>query len=176
MASLPYLPVRGVNFFPDGLNLGLPMRSGMLPMMSETGDDISFAGIRGAVNIMTTAEALEMKVTADGIQPDILAQFAGPTGTRRTYTILAALVDELSDDTAKRSIPVQATAIGRLSAEVQALEGGSIGSTEYTVKSITKYTLSIGGREICRFDLRMGGWLDADGLQLDVAQTIGLNA
>lgn len=176
MASLRFLPVRGSNIFADGLNVGLPYKSGQLPMNTESGDDINFGGVRGAIAIMNSMDAVELKFTCEGIQPELLKQFGAGSGIRRTYTLLGALVDELADDVNKRAIPVQATCIGRLSAEMGAFEGGAVGSTEYTVKSITKYTLQIGGEEICRFDLVLGGWLDAGGQQIDIAQTIGLNA
>jgi P2 family phage contractile tail tube protein len=176
MASLAFLPIRGVNIFADGLNVGITNTGAKLPMMGETGESLTFGGIRGAIEIMTSMEAIELPFSTKGVQPEILAQFAAGFGVRRTYTVLGALVDEYATDVAKRAIPVEATIIGRLStADVEKYEGANVGGTEYTVKSVTKYTLRIGGIEAARFDLMLGGWLDQGGLQLDIANVIGLN-
>jgi P2 family phage contractile tail tube protein len=176
MASLAFLPMRGVNVFCAGLNVGITNTGAKLPMMSESGESFTFGGVRGAIEIATSMDAVELAFSTKGIQPDILAQFAAGFGIRNTYTVLGALVDEYAADASKRSIPVIATIIGRLSAaDVEKYEGGNLAGTEYTIKSVTKYTLKIGSQEVCRFDLQLGGWLDQAGLQADIANTIGLN-
>jgi phage tail tube protein FII len=175
MAGLAFLPVRGVNIFAASLNVGIINTGAKLPMMSETGESVTFGGARGAIEIATSMEALELSFSTKGVQPDILAQFAAGFGARSTYTVLGALVDEFAADATKRAIQLEATVIGRLSADVEKLEGGALPGSEYTIKSISKYVLRIGGREACRYDLMLGGWIDGAGLQSEIAQTIGLN-
>lgn len=176
MASLPFLALRGVNIFADGLNTGIINTGAKVPFPAESGDTVTFGGTRGGIEIITTTEPCELTFSTKGIQPDVLAQFASGFGIRRAYTVLGALVDEFSADVNKRAVQCTATVIGRLSADLEKWEGGSIAGTEYTIKSVTKYTLQIGTAEVCRFDLLRGGWLDSAGLQLDIANLIGLNA
>ena len=176
MASLPFLALRGVNVFADGLNAGITNTGAKIPFPSESGESVTFGGTRGAIEIITSTEACELTFSTKGVQPEILAQFASGFGTRKTYTVLGALVDEYADTPAKRSVQATATIIGRLSADVEKWEGGALPGSEFTIKSVTKYVLNIGGLEVCRYDLLRGGWLDAAGLQLDIANTIGLNA
>lgn len=175
MASLPFLALRGVNIFADGLNVGITNTGAKVPMFTETGDTVNFGGVRGGIDIITTMEPCEMTFSTKGVQPEVLGQFAAGFGIRKAYTVLGALVDEYADDVNKRAVQVTATIIGRLSADVEKFEGGALSGTEYTIKSVTKYTLQIGGAEVCRFDLLRGGWLDANGLQIDIANVIGLN-
>lgn len=176
MASLAFLAVRGVNVFADGLNTGITNTGAKLPLMSESGESVTFGGVRGAIEIATSMDAVEASFSTKGVQPAVLAQFAAGFGTRKTYTILGALVDEYADTPAKRAVQFTATLIGRLSADMEKAEGGGLPGTEYTIKSVTKYVLTIGGLEACRFDLMRGGWLDKEGLQIDIANLIGLNA
>lgn len=175
MASLPFLALRGVNIFADGLNAGITNTGAKVPFPAESGETINFGGVRGGIEIINSVEACELTFSTKGVQPEILAQFAAGFGTRRTYTVLGALVDEFSTDAAKRAIQCTATVIGRLSADIEKWEAGATPGTEYTIKSVTKYTLQIGTTEVCRFDLMRGGWLDAAGVQLDIANLIGLN-
>lgn len=176
MAGLPFLAVRGVNIFADSLNVGILNTGAKLPMLSETGEQVNFGGARGAVEIMTGMEAIELSFSTKGVQPEILAQWAQAFGQRRTFTVLGALVDELAPTADSRVIQLEATAIGRLSAaDAEKMEGGALPGTEYTIKSITKYVLRIRGQTVARYDLMLGGWLDAGGLQTEIAQSIGLN-
>ena len=175
MASLAFLPVRGVNVFADSLNVGINNTGAKLPLMTESGESVNFGGVRGSIEIATSMDALELSWSTKGVQPDILAQFAAGFGQRRTYTVLGALVDEYAATTTNRVIQLEATVIGRLSADVEKFEGGGLPGSEFTVKSISKYVLRVGGREVARFDLQLGGWLDQGGLQTEIAQSIGLN-
>lgn len=175
MASLPFLALRGVNFFADGLNAGITNTGAKVPFPSESGETVNFGGVRGGIEIINTMEACELTLSTKGVQPEILAQFAAGFGIRKTYTVLGALVDEFTDNPAKRTVLVTATVIGRMSADIEKWEAGATPGTEYTIKSVSKYTLQIGGVEVCRFDLLRGGWLDQAGVQLDIATMIGLN-
>jgi P2 family phage contractile tail tube protein len=176
MSQLAFLPVRGSNIFADGLNVGLPYIGGKLPMLSKSGESFTPGGANGAIEIMTSAEALELQFSTKGIQPELIQQFGIGYGQRRTYTLLGALVDEYASDATGRIKQVQATVIGLMaSVDKEKFEGGGLPGTEYTIKSITKYSLRIGSTEICRWDLMLGGWLDAGGQQLEIAATIGLN-
>ena len=176
MAQLPFLPLRGGNLFADGLNVGLPLTGAKAPMLSKTGEDVTFAGSNGAVMINTSAEALELQFSTKGYQPELIKQFGVGFGRRRTYTYLGALVDEYAADAAGRVKQLDATVIGIMSqAEMEKGEGGTLPGTEYAIKSITKYILRIGSDEVARFDLMLGGWLDFDGQAVEIAQTIGLN-
>jgi phage tail tube protein FII len=175
MAGLKFLPVRGCNVFADGINVGIINTGAKLPLLSETGESITFGGSRGAVEIMTSADACEVMFSMKGIAPDIMAQWGAGFGVRKTYTVLAALVDEYSLDASKRVVQLQATAIGRLSSvDTEKFEGGALPGTEVGIKSITKYLLRIGGQEVARYDLALGGWLDTGGVQTEIAAAIGL--
>jgi P2 family phage contractile tail tube protein len=176
MAQLAFLPVRGSNIFCDGLNVGLPYTGGKLPMLSKTGESFTPGGANGAIEIMTSAEALELQFSTKGLQPDLLKQFGLGFGQRRTYTLMGALVDEYAAEATGRVKQVDATVIGLMaSADVDKFEGGSLPGTEYAIKSVTKYVLRIGGEETCRFDLMLGGWLDLGGQAAEIAAAIGLN-
>lgn len=176
MASLPFLAVRGVNIFADSLNVGITNTGAKLPLPAETGESFTPGGARGAIEIMTTMEACELTFSTKGVQPELLRLYAQGFGQRKAYTVLGALVDEYAESATKRAIQMQATIIGRMSAaDIEKYEGGGLPGTEYTIKSVTKYTLQIGGMEVARFDLMLGGWLDSGGLQAEIASLIGLN-
>jgi P2 family phage contractile tail tube protein len=176
MSQLSFLAVRGSNIFADGLNVGLPYTGGKLPMLSKSGESFTPGGANGAIEIMTSAEALELQFSTKGVQPELVAQFGIGYGQRRTYTLLGALVDEYAADATGRVIQVRATVIGKMaSADLEKFEGGGLPGTEYTIKSITKYSLHIGSTEVCRWDLMLGGWMDPAGQTLEIASTIGLN-
>jgi len=176
MASLAFLPIRGSNIFADGLNVGLPYSGGKVPMLSKTGESVTFGGSNGAIEIMTSAEAPELQFSTKGLQPELIRQFSIGYGRRRTYTFLGALVDEYAADASGRVKQIDATVIGMMaSVDVEKADGGALVGTEYAVKSITKYVLRIGGVEAARFDLMLGGWRDFDGQAAEIAQTIGLN-
>lgn len=177
MAGQALLLIRGFNVFADGINVGLPLVSAKIPIPNETGESVTFGGVRGAIEISTSMEAPELTFVTKGLQPDLKRQYAAAFGRRRTYTVLGALVDEMDDVANRRAIPLICTIIGRLGgADIDQMEGGGMPGTNYTVKSVLKQTTVIAGSEIHRYDLRLGGWLDQDGLQLDIANTIGLNA
>ncbi|HRI90527.1 MAG TPA: phage major tail tube protein [Accumulibacter sp.] len=175
MASLPFLAVRGMNVFADSLNVGITNTGVKLPLPAETGESFTPGGARGAIEIMTSTEPCELAFSTKGIQPELLQLFAQGFGLRRPYTVLGALVDEYAESSTKRAVQLQATLVGRLSADIEKYEGGGLPGTEYTIKSVTKYTLQIGGIEVARYDLRLGGWLDTGGLQAEIASLIGLN-
>ncbi|MCO4053390.1 MAG: hypothetical protein HEQ16_04945 [Bosea sp.] len=176
MASLAFLPIRAANIFADGLNVGLPLTGAKVPLPAETGESVTFAGVRGAIELMNTTEAIELAFTTKGLQPDLIRQFAIGYGERRTYTLLGALVDEMALTSANRVIQLEATVIGRMStADIEKFEGGGMPGTEYAIKSVSRYVLRAGGQVLARYDLMLGGWLDAGGIQGQIAQTIGLN-
>jgi phage tail tube protein FII len=175
MASLAFMPVRGVNIFAAGLNLGIMNTGAKIPLPAESGDSVTFGGVRGAIEIMNSMEAIELMFSTKGVQEGLIAQFAAGFGIRQTYTVLGALIDELADNPAQRTTQLEATVIGRLSADIEKFEGGTLSGSEYTIKSVSKYVLRIGGAVVARYDLMLGGWLDQAGLQTQIAQTIGLN-
>jgi phage tail tube protein FII len=177
MAGLRFLNVRGGNIFAADINVGLPLSSWRLPMLAESMDSFAPAGVRGSIDLPTGADAPELMFNTKGIQPDLIRQFAIGFGQRRTYTLLGALVDELAENEAQRAIPVEATVIGRISSiDFDEYEGQSLAGSQYIVKSIPRLQIKIGGTVCARFDLQNGGWLDEGGLQISIAQTIGLNA
>lgn len=176
MSQLPFLAVRGSNIFCDGLNVGLPYIGGKLPMLSKTGESITPGGANGAIEIMTSAEAIELTFSTKGVQPDLLKQFGLGFGQRRTYTLLGALVDEYAGDAAGRVKQVDASVIGMLAtADVEKFDGGALPGTEYAIKSITRYHLRIGGEVAAHFDIMLGGWQDPGGQAAEIAAAIGLN-
>lgn len=177
MAQLAFLPLRAVNIFADGLNVGQPLTGAKVPLPAETGESVTFAGSRGAIEIMNTMEAIELTFSTKGLQPELIRQFAIGFGQRRTYTLLGALVDEMAVSPGDRTRLIEATVIGRMSsADMEKFEGGGLPGTEYAIKSITSYVLRSAGQELARYDLMLGGWLDAGGIQAQIAQTIGLTA
>lgn len=176
MASIAMLNVRGRNMFADGINLGMTLAKAKLPINQDSYESFSPAVANGSIEIAVSADAIELSFETVGIQPQLLAQCNSAFGQRRKYTYFGALVDEMADNPANRLQQVEATVIGRLNAELNEDDPKAIGGTQYTVKSILKYTLRIGGLEICRFDLKLGGWLDAEGQRLEIAQMIGLSS
>ncbi len=174
MASTPLLMVRGSNIFAEGVNLGLALESYKAPMNQDAYDAFSPAVANGSIDIAISAEALELTFKTKGVQPELLAQCNRGFGRRGKYTLLGALVDEYANEAGGRAIQVEATVIGRLNAELDETEAKTVSGTQYSVKSIAKYTLRIGGQEICRFDIKLGGWLDKEGQRSEIAQMIGL--
>lgn len=128
----------------------------------------------GQIEIAVSAEPIELQFKTKGVQPELLAQTQRGFGRRGKYTLYSALVDEYANDPGGRVTQVEATVLGRLNAELDEDNATTISGSSYSVKSILKYTLRIGGNEVCRFDLRLGGWLDAEGQRVEIAQTVGL--
>lgn len=176
MASIPLLLTRGRNVFAEGINVGLALESSKLPLNQDSYETFGPAVANGQIEIATSAEACELIFKTKGVQPELLAQTQRAFGRRGKYTVYAALVDEYANEAGGRIQQVEATVLGRLNAELDEDNATSLTGTSYSVKSILKYTLRIGGIEICRFDLRLGGWLDAEGQRAEIAQTIGLTS
>ncbi len=172
MATLPFLPFRGQNMLVDGQNLGRVLESAKVPVNQDAYDDFSPATANGTIAVAVSSDALELGFKTKGVQPELLGMCNDAFGVRRKITLLGALVNEYAETTDNRAIQVQATVWGRLNAEVGDAETKTVTATEYTVKSILKYTLRIGGKEICRFDLLRGGWLDKHGQRVEIAQMI----
>lgn len=174
MASIPLLLIRGKNLFAEGINVGLALESVKAPVNQDAYEKFAPAVANGQIEVAVSSEAIELGFKTKGIQPDLLAQTQRGFGRRGKYTFYGALVDELANDAGGRVTQVEATVLGRLNAEIDESDATKLTATSYTVKSIIKYTLRIGGNEICRFDIRLGGWLDAEGQRVEIAQTIGL--
>jgi len=174
VANLNLLLIRGRNIIAEGQNLGNVLESAKLPLNQDAYEDFAPAGANGSIDIAVSSDALELTFKTKGVQPELLAQCNRGFGRRGKYTLLGALVDEYANDPGGRAIQVQATVLGRLNAELDEDEAKQVAGTQYSVKSISKYTLRIGGLEICRFDLLRGGWLDREGQRLEIAQMIGL--
>lgn len=174
MPAIPLLLVRGQNVFAEGINLGLTLESAKLPVNQDAYADFAPAVANGQIDVAVSAEKIELTFKTKGVQPELLAQTQRGFGRRGKYTLFGALVDEYANDAGGRVTQVEATVLGRLNAELDESEATSLTGTAYSVKSILKYTLRVGGNEIARFDLRLGGWLDAEGQRVEIAQTIGL--
>jgi len=176
MASVPLLLIRGINMFADGINTALALEGAKVPFNKDAYEEFSPAGGNGTIEVAVAAESLVLTFKTRGVQPELLAQCNAGFGVRKRYTFYGALVDEYADDATSRVTQVEATVVGRLNAEVDEHDAKKVTGTEYEVRSIAKYNLRIGGREICRFDIRLGGWLDAAGQRVEIAQTIGMNS
>lgn len=174
MPSVPLLMVRGENVFAEGINIGLALKSAKLPVGQDAHENFAPAVANGQIDVAVSAEPIELAFTTVGIQPELLAQCQRGFGRRGKYTLFGALVDEYANDAGGRVTQVEATVLGRLNAEIDESDKTAVTGTSYSVKSILKYTLRVGGNEIARFDLRIGGWLDAEGQRTEIAQTIGL--
>jgi phage tail tube protein FII len=175
MPAIPLLLVRGINIFAEGVNTGLALESAKLPMQQDGAETFAPAAANGSIEIAVSSEALELSFKTKGVQPELLAQTNRGFGRRGKYTLYGALVDEYANDPGSRVTQVEATVLGRLNAELDEHQANALAGTGYTVKSILKYSLRIGGIEICRFDLRLGGWLDREGQRVEIAQAIGLS-
>lgn len=173
MNPLSFLVLRGANAYIDDDSTHLALEHAKLPGMTETYEGFTPAGGNGAIEVALTREACEIGITTKGMQPEILRKFAGAFGRRRKVTIYGALVDEYADTRAP--IQVIGTAYGRIGqADVGDLKSSELSGTEYLVKSISKYTLSIGNQEIARFNIQLGGWVDMEGQQVEIARMIGI--
>ncbi len=180
MTKLSLLNVRGMNWYAEDeagspLNTHLVTESSKLPTMSEATESFVPAATNGAIEIPLNREALEISLVTKGLQPQLLRQFSTPFGTRRKYTGYGALVNEYASVESERLIQVVATAYGRLGAEPDEHNGTALMGTSYTIKSISKYVLTIGNAEIARFNIELGGWVDIEGQQVQIAQMLGLN-
>jgi phage tail tube protein FII len=180
MTKLSLLNVRGMNWYAEdaagtALNTHLATESSKLPAMSENFDTFVPAAANGAIDVPLNREALEISLATKGLQPELLRLFSTPFGTRRKFTGFGALVNEYGSNDAERLIQVVATAYGRLGAEPDEHNGTALMGTSYTIKSISKYVLTIGNTEICRFNIELGGWVDYEGQQAQIATMLGLN-
>lgn len=179
MAPLPFLVLRGSNLLTEddsgqALNTHLSLGKTKLPVQREKYDEFSPAASNGSIEVATTREPCSSGFNLKGMQPQILSQFRTPFGARRKYTILGALVNEYATSAADREVQVVATMYGRLNFEVDDHEGGSLLGTEYEIKSISSYLLTIGTQEIARFNIELGGWVDSDGQSTRLANMLGL--
>lgn len=181
MTKLSLLNVRGFNWYAEDaagtpLNTNLPSESSKLPAKTENFDTFVPAASNGAIEIPLNREALEISIATKGIQPELLRLFSTPFGVRRKFTGFGVLVNEYGTTEAERLQQVVATVYGRLGAEIDEHNGTSLTGTSYTIKSITKYVLTIGQTEICRFNIELGGWVDYEGQQAQIANMLGLNS
>ncbi|MCA0418121.1 MAG: hypothetical protein LCH80_05280 [Proteobacteria bacterium] len=179
MAPLPFLVLRGSNLLTEddagqALNTHLSLGKTKLPVQREKYDEFSPAASNGSIEVATTREPCASGFNLKGMQPDVLSLFRTPFGSRRKFTILGALVNEYATSQADREIQVVATMYGRLNFEVDDHEGGSLLGTEYEIKSISSYLLTIGTKEIARFNIELGGWVDSDGQSTRLANMLGL--
>lgn len=179
MAKLPFLPIRGMNWYAEGdngnvFNLHLATESSKLPAMSENTEDFAPAASNGAIAIALNREALEIALKLKGLQPEVLKLFSTPFGVRRKFTGFGVLANEYAATASERLIQVTATAYGRLGAEIDEHNGTSLTGTDYTIKSIANYQLVIGNEEIARFNIELGGWMDQQGQQAQIANMLGL--
>ena len=179
MAPLPFLVLRGSNLLTEddsgqALNTHLSLGKTKLPVQREKYDEFSPAASNGSIEVATTREPCSSGFNLKGMQPQILSQFRTPFGARRKYTILGALVNEYATTAADREVQVVATMYGRLNFEVDDHEGCSLLGTEYEIKSISSYLLTIGTQEIARFNIELGGWVDSDGQSTRLANMLGL--
>lgn len=180
MTKLSLLNLRGVNWYAEDaagmpLNMHLGTESSKLPAMTENFDTFVPAATNGAIEIPLNREALEISLATKGLQPELLRLFSTPFGVRRKFTGFGVLVNEYGTTETERLKQVVATVYGRLGAEIDEHNGTSLTGTSYTIKSITKYVLTIGDTEICRFNIELGGWVDYEGQQAQIANMLGLN-
>ncbi len=173
MAALSFLVLHGVNALIDDSSTHLVLDMAKLITPTEKLDEFTPAGGNGAIEVALTREPCVIGFDTKGLQPDLITKMGRGFGLRNKLTIFGALVDEYANTGAV--IPVVATAYGRVSEGV--VDDGSskeaVG-TKYQFKSISKYTLQIGNQEVCRFNIELGGWVDMDGQQTSIAQTLGI--
>lgn len=180
MTKVAFLPIRGMNWYAEDasgapLNLHLATESSKLPAMSENFDSFAPAASNGAIDIALNREACEASLKLKGIQPEVLKLFSTPFGVRRKFTGYGVLANEYAASAAERLLQVTATIYGRIGAEIEEHNGTSLTGTDYTIKSVSKYQLTIGNEEIARFNIELGGWLDQEGQQAQIANMLGLN-
>ncbi|WP_054209308.1 phage major tail tube protein [Bosea vaviloviae] len=181
MARIPFLVVRGANMLAEDangqtLNGHLALSKIKLPMQREKYDEFSPAANNGSIEVATTREPCMAGFDMKGMQPEVLTLFRTPFGARRKFTVLGALVNEYATSAADRETQVVATMYGRLNVETDDIEGGSLTGTQYEIKSISSYLLTIGTAEIARFNIELGGWVDSEGQQQRIANMIGLSS
>ncbi|PZU93130.1 MAG: hypothetical protein DI527_07745 [Chelatococcus sp.] len=180
MTKIAFLPVRGMNWYVDdangnALNLHLATESSKLPALAESYETFVPAASNGAIEIALNREACEASLTLKGLQPEVLQLFSTPFGVRRKFTGFGVLVNEYATSAEGRELQVTATLYGRLGAEIDEHNGTSLTGTSYTIKSVTKYLLTIGTAEIARFNIELGGWMDPEGQQQRIANMLGLS-
>jgi len=179
MTKIAFLPVRGMNWYAEdadgnALNMHLATESSKLPALAESFETFVPAASNGAIEIPLNREAVEASLTLKGLQPEVLRLFSTPFGVRRKFTGFGVLVDEYATSAEGREKQVVATLYGRIGAEIDEHNGTSLTGTAYTIKSVTRYLLTIGTQEIARFNVELGGWMDAEGQQSRIANMLGL--
>lgn len=175
------LVLRGGNLYAEGanglvMNNHLVMESFTLPALKEKMEDFAPAANNGAIEVAMNREAVSAKFSLKGLQPEVLTLFSTPFGARRKFTYFGALVNEYGAADADRQVQVIATMYGRLSAELGDGKGGEFTGVEYEIKSVSKYTLVMGVKEVARFNIELGGWVDAEGQSAQIANMIGISA
>lgn len=181
MARIPFLVLRGANLLAEDangqtINTHLTLAKTKLPVQREKYDEFSPAAGNGSIEVATTREPCTLGFDTKGMQPEVLTLFRTPFGTRRKFTVLGALVNEYATSASEREVQVVATLYGRLNAETDDMEGGSLTGTQYEIKSISSYLLTIGTAEIARFNIELGGWVDSEGQAQRIANMIGISS
>lgn len=181
MAPLPFLVLRASNLLAEDasgqtLNTHLSLAMTKLPVQREKYDEFSPAASNGSIEVATSREPCAAGFNTKGMQPEAMALFRTPFGVRRKFTILGALVNEYATSAADREIQVVATMYGRLNFETDDREGGSLMGTQYEIKSISSYLLTIGTAEIARFNIELGGWTDGEGQSTRIANMVGITS
>ncbi|CAM5764759.1 phage major tail tube protein [Bosea minatitlanensis] len=179
MSKIAFLPIRGMNWYAEDaagqpLNLHLATESSKLPAMAESFETFVPAASNGAIEIALNREACEASLKLKGLQPEVLKLFSTPFGVRRKFTGFGVLVNEYAASANERLLQVTATIHGRIGAEIEEHNGTSLTGTDYTIKSVSKYQLTIGNEEIARFNIELGGWMDKEGQQVQIANMLGL--
>lgn len=178
MAAMPLLLCQGRNCYIEyasnpALNTHLALGKVKLPVNKETYEDFQPGATNGSIEIATGAEACMLGFDLKGMQPDVLPLTALPKGDRLKITIFAALVDEYAESADTRERQVVATAYGRLNAEMGEIEANM--GTDYECRSIAKYSLVIGKTEVCRWNVKLGGWQAVDGQRTRLNQMLGIS-
>ena len=173
--------LRGGNLYAENaageaLNTHLALEEFTLPKLSEKYEDFAPAANNGAIEVAMNREAVSAKFKLRGLQPSVLPLFLTPFGARRKFTYFGVLVNEYSTNAAERLMQVTATLYGRLTAEPEAGKGGDFTGVDYEIKSVSKYTLVMGTTEVARFNIELGGWVDADGQAQTIANMLGIAA
>jgi phage tail tube protein FII len=180
MAKIDFLILRGANLYAEddageALNVHLTLDEVKLPGMKENFETFAPAASNGSIELTTNREPCEATFKLRGLAPGIMNLFNTPYGVRRKFTIFGALVNEYAVSAAERETQVTATLYGRLNADPSAYKSDAVGGVEYMIKSISKYSLVIGPNEVARFNIQLGGWIDAGGQQVRIANMLGLN-
>jgi hypothetical protein len=178
MTTIPLLLIQGHNAYVEyqadqSRNCHLALGKAKLPVNKETYDDVQLAGVNGSMEMRTGAEACMLGFDLKGMQPDILPLTQLPMGERLKVTIFGVLVNEYAEGAAEREIQVTATAYGRLNAEIGEFTTGPMG-TDFELRSISKYNLVVRTEEMCRWNVKLGGWQSIGGQRTRFNQMLGI--